>query len=1084
MVYSADERRGRSVERGTDSESERGVFTDNFGGLNTTASDLNCPFGDSPFLVNCDINISGKITKRKGTKILDREERSSGSATTNLGYALLPFNTGLKYNYLIEKFGSGLSIYEIDNDVVTELISKTNVWDTAGASVRANYVTTSEVQPRVIFTTGVNQPVQLKFSEQQQIEASGSVTSIDFEDSLSRFATASTSNTLVYINRVRFSGFGTSYAADTLTITGLPTLSVGDVVDIVYVSWQHIVDALVFDGDRFSQQTTRFNSVVTDQNVEIDSRLRDDVVPEFGLSGGEFIYNMRAYQSTVHGDAYTLINNREPGTSVEYTFGDGGRYVPAAGNKVNPSPLFFTFGVVDASGDPTALVTQRRRLLSKLNGGAGVVGTSLKVFVDGVEKSQSTKGFVTPPALPSDAPNSVVYGDYFLWSAGWTLLTDDTVPGFTISFEAADNIGVPFLSQIEIVNASTNHIGSGANGTVSEYLDGACQPAFGLGEFANYNTGSYPANVAFYQGRLVFSGMPANPLQVIFSEVGDSVKPGALYASFQIDQFATFATSAVSLILASSPDDFVTGLVTWQQSLFVFTRRAVFRLTGGDGVFTNINNFITRISQNGLVSPYSVTVTDKSILYLSDIGIFDLFLGIDGTEFSASEKTLKLRSKFGVTRDERLANLSWMNYDSVNRLVYVGLPEQSTTFTSYRLFVYSVFRESWTEYTTPGGFNLYYLNSYNDNTLGSGFIANGALYRDNVTDAPVDRILLKFYADRFIDYAFTYTGTGSTEDYLVPPERALFLPTFEEQHVYGTTPEKYIGTSVIGWRGFDTLPITNIQDIDVALETAPGTSTYDTLEFNVDYYKRPNGDIYLIENPGFNRSLRIRQRIPVTDSPFGEDKYSVTTPEPVTENYITYIDNVFTPSNSDSLTFSRRSISTLSLYEVEIDTTANSVIEIGQAYPAVYATPLLTQRTLANLKRVKHVYVYFDNTDGQDVYVANDVNSLSGQSFDELVGRPKVRLNASIALLYDNDQNGELAIDLYGFSSLVWDDSLFDIAPSANQYRRYTLFKEPLLGVGYSYQLYVWSFDETAFTLSGWQVTAMLNAERYINWTG
>lgn len=1079
MVFTGGQ---RPIERGQEADNESGIFTNTFGGLNTTASDLNCPFEDSPFLINCDITVSGKVAKRKGTKILRRDVRSAGTAVNNLGYTLLPFTTGLKYNYIVEKFRTDFSLYEVDNDVVTALITKTNVWNDAGADVRANYVTTSEIEPRIIFTTGINQPVQVKFVEQQAI-ADMVGTTIDFPDSLGRLVNVSTSNVIVYLNRTRVSGFGISYAANTLTVNTLPTLAVGDVVDIVFVTWQHIVDALIFDGDRFSQQTTRFNTVATDQNIAIPDRLRDDVVAEVGITGGEFFYNTRAYKSTVHNDFFDLVTDREPTTSDEYAFGDGGRYVPAAGNKVNPSPLFFTFGILDASGNPIALVIQRRRLLTKLNGGVGVVGTSLKVFVDGTEQTQSLKGFITPPALPSDAPNAVAYGDYFLFDSSWTVLTGASDVGSVISFEAADNVGVPFQSQIEIINATTTNIGTNANANVAAYEDGACQPSYGLGEFADYNAGSYPGNVAIYQGRLVFSGMPANPLQVLFSEVEDTVKPGSLYASFQIDQFATSATSPITLTLASTPDDFVTGLVPWQQSLFVFTRKAAFRLTGGDNVFTNTNNFTTRISQNGLVSSYGVAVTDRSILYLSDIGVFDLFLGIESDEFTASEKSLKIRDRFGITRNQIKADLSWLSYDANSRRVFVGLPEESTEFTSYRLYVFNVFRESWTEYETPGGFNLFYADSFIDETLGSGFLALGSLYKTNDTEAPSDRIFLKFDSSKYIDYLTSYVGAGVGTDYLVAPKRNLTVTTSDEVHQYGTDPDDYIGvSSTTKWKGFRVLPYTNLQDLDIRLETGVATGVFDTLVFGTDYVKQPNGDIYLIENPGTGRLMHMRQRLPVTDSEFGQVKYSVTSSQNVTENIIVFVDNVLRLSTA--LTLSEATASQVTSHNVNLNEAVDAVIQVGQAYQAVYTTPLLTLQTLANLKRLKHVYLYFDNIDGQPIYTAQDVNTSSGQSNEEIVGLPKLDLNASVIVLYESDLNGEKSLDLYGFSSLVWDDSLFDVVPSNNQYRRYTLFKEYLLGTGYSYQVGVWSFDETAFILSGWQVTSLINAERYINWSG
>ena len=120
---------------------------------------------------------------------------------------------------------------------------------------------------------------------------------------------------------------------------------------------------------------------------------------------------------------------------------------------------------------------------------------------------------------------------------------------------------------------------------------------------------------------------------------------------------------------------------------------------------------------------------------------------------------------------------------------------------------------------------------------------------------------------------------------------------------------------------------------------------------------------------------------------------------------------------------------------------------------------------LGRLKRVKHIYVYFDNELGLDVFKVADVNSSSGQDLLEL----------------ENDYSGEVTADLYSFYSLVFDESLFDVYTSQGQFRRYTLFKEHLLGTGYSYAIGLWSFDESAFTMAAWQISNRVGAEKYIN---
>ena len=88
-----------------------------------------------------------------------------------------------------------------------------------------------------------------------------------------------------------------------------------------------------------------------------------------------------------------------------------------------------------------------------------------------------------------------------------------------------------------------------------------------------------------------------------------------------------------------------------------------------------------------------------------------------------------------------------------------------------------------------------------------------------------------------------------------------------------------------------------------------------------------------------------------------------------------------------------------------------------------------------------------------------------------------------MALIFDNDLESESQADLYGFSSLVWDDSLLDLSLPSSSFRRYTLFKEYLLGLGYAYQICLWSFDETTFALTAYQISPKNNRDRFINFT-
>lgn len=1061
MTFSQDQRLEQNQ-----TGKETDIFSNNFGGLNTLASPLNLPYEDSPQLENMDILISGVLQKRQGTRVLYKEEGLTSSQVG--GTALIPFSTGLGYNFLIQKKQRDIRVFTIENDVATVRMTKSNVWDADGGVIRATYVPIADVEPKVLFCTGINRPVELKFVEKSvTVTEAGSFTTVVFPND-TRFVNATTANVLVFQDRViKTNVTNVSYSGGNTTITFGSSVPAGTYTfDIELVVWQWYAEALLYKGDRFFKSVTQLTSQISggtglqndpDQIIAVPDTLRDDIEAN---SNQNYPYSL--FKSTAFLDAFGYRLDREPSTADEYHPSDGTPYKQAAGKKVNPSPAFITFGrefvpasATDGQSRPV-YIARRRRIL--FNGSTTIQGQYLRVFVNGVQKSQNTNVAVGSPT----------YGDYWLlgsdWGTGGTIISNATDEAYYLSFEGATVIGVPADALIELVNVELKNIGSAAVSTRDDYLDGTYKPIYGLGLFANYASGSYPRNVSLYQGRLVFSGFPELPLTVVFSNVFDSVTPGVNYNSFQIDTFATSATDALDIVLSSQPDDVVKGLVEWQNNVFVLTRKAVFRIFGGQTVLTQTNKFSVFVSNIGLVNPYCVVRTDRSILYLSDIGVFDLMIQENTTEYEAAEKSIKIRSKFGITKDPAYETLAWLAYDNANRFVFVGLPCQGTTYTSDVLLVYNTFRESWTEYSTPIGFNGYTATSYIDRALGIGFLMGCSRYRDG-SSIPIDFVLLKFGYEKYVDFAEHFTGNGSSTNYNAMPRNYVQHTTTNGVHEYPVSRNR-----TGQWRGFSLLPITSIQDCYITLDGIE-------LAFGTDWVKLVNGNIYLMDNPGAGKTLIIYLRRPVTEAEEGQSFYEVSS----AQNYqheLVFVDNVLQIPNSGYTT--NESSGT---YRVNINAPSNSVLVLGQAYKCLYSSPVFTQRVLMRLKRLKHLYALFDNVLSQEAYTVSDVNTSSGQSTDQIVGVPKVRQNVNVAIRIDSDDDAQTVYDLYGYATLVWDDSLFDIAPPPSAYRRDTLFKESLSGLGYSYQMLLWSFDESAFTFSGYQIVAPVKGERYINWT-
>jgi hypothetical protein len=1012
---------------------EESILSNLFGGLNTTSTSVNVPVEDSPYLLNADVSVSGAIQKRKGTQVVGE------FSTLPSGVVAMPFTSGLGYNFLLAKEGTSLRVYQVVDHQVQALMTKANVWSTEVANVKAAAAYTSEVEPRVVFCTGRNAPVQLKFAEQSQAVNPSTATTSAVVTDASRFSGATTGNTLVFLNRVWVPNPTFSYSGTSLTVGNLPSHVGSNTVDVMNVTWQWWAESLRFFGYEFFDSTTRFHAVQTDQSVAVPSGIWGGVSPTINPVNG--LYPFRTYRTTKNDSAFTLQTNDEPSTDAQYAFSDGTRYVYAAGTKVNPSPLFITFGTITANSTPTSVYFSRGQLLT-FNGGRGASASQIDVVVDGATKPYNT---------------TTTYGSYLLRGDNYVPFanTDTSSVGRYLSFEACTTIGVPKISEVQVVfKAPNGNAGSSATSSGGKYLDGSYWPAFGLGNFSNYGAKAHPRNVQVYQGRLVFSGFLNNPLLVLFSNVFDSTTPGVAFNYFQVDLQSTGTVDPFDVLLGSTADDRVVGLVEWQRSLFVLTRRAVFRVHGGQETLSQSARFVDYVSNNGLVNPFCMVRTDKEVLYLSDIGVLSINPAEDtaGSLYAATEKSLKVRKFFGLTTDPAYETLPWMTYDSVSTNVYVGLPVKGLTTTTEALLVYNTFRQAWTQYDTPGNFRGLHMTPYTDRSKGLGVLML-------CTTGPTNYTFLRFNAERYADFVKRHVGSGSSQTLTTPVFPKVIHTTVANVHEYGVSREK------TGQRGFTTLLLAEVQDLVVILNGK-------RLQLNVDYFKRPNGTIYLMQPPLGGKSLTIQTRRPVTDTYEGQVTHQASTPVD-TRHVLVWVDNIVKREGVDYNYPNDTSIT--------LTTRVNAAIEVGQAYLSVYTSPLFTREDLSRFKRLKHIYTYFDNALGNDVFQVGDQNSSSGQPVQEIAGELKQRLNANVSCVYNSEYSGSTSADIYGFGDIVWDVATMDISPPGATYEAYQLFKEPIQGVGHSFQLLLWSYDETTFTLVAYQIDGKKKGKRYRN---
>jgi hypothetical protein len=143
---------------------------------------------------------------------------------------------------------------------------------------------------------------------------------------------------------------------------------------------------------------------------------------------------------------------------------------------------------------------------------------------------------------------------------------------------------------------------------------------------------------------------------------------------------------------------------------------------------------------------------------------------------------------------------------------------------------------------------------------------------------------------------------------------------------------------------------------------------------------------------------------------------------------------------------------------------ATDICEIGYAYPAVYTSPVFTGATLAALKRVRYISVWFDND--LERYVVGDENSASSQSPADLANTYKLAKKVNIAISYGNSQDAETSTDVYSY----------DFTPESDAWNN---FREALQGVSAAFQLIVWSIDDGAWTMSGYQIDDKIVGRRH-----
>jgi hypothetical protein len=995
----------------------------NFGGLNTTASRLNVPYSDATELLNTNVGLDGSLLKRKGTKYL----AGLPSASTCYGTG---FRSVLGYNFSILANNQNLSIYSRDNDAYSIVRNFPTVYDVSSSPQPTQWVQLPDVYSRLLALRSDKPPVEVYTLEQRYTLTPGVTNQVTLTAS-GKFTgdnpTSGTFSDLVYVTRG--TGLQTRYDVGTVTYvtTGtsiLLTLPVTFLVsetitvDVVAFRWAWWAESIKWYGDRFYDSLSRFNVTANDNNVAIPPALRSDLTP-----GEEQLLCSISKNSSSSG---TYASAVQPNTADNYALSDGAVYVPGVDQYPQPAPYFITFGLTRTPlPQPPEVVKVLRFRELRFRQSRSIVANRLRVTVNDKVRTQDFSGLTsgTQRYVCQDPSGAV-----FINAAGQTC-------GY-LAFGASVPTGVGASEVVTMTNIEALGILGSTALEVEESLfkSGAYRRCYGLGLFASYNSQAvYPSVGCVYQGRLALSGIATDKSRILISSIDPAEDR---YSFFQVtDDLEGLATDPFDVVVSGGDSaDFIVGMVEWNSSLFALTRRSVYRISGGDQPLTATRRLVTYISNIGLVNPRALVRTDTAVYYLSDGGVFNLTPRIEDSEFNAIEKSLKIRDLI-VTRDANgLVNSAYLMFDSKQRRLMVALPNTADTgYEASDLLLLDTVRDAWTKYESLGQLRLQSMFESVDNRTGQygvlGCTPRGTILFDSLP--------------RYTDYTTTYTNVTSQTHNLIMG---------------------YAVAGVVGGqrytipKGIQCSTISSVKDLAIYVG-----STSAPIRVN---YTKLSGYVYLDAPTVTGDRVWFVSVSPVNQSAQGVSRYGTGNLYP----YTLWLNNSVVTPVSETLSFN--TVTNIASLAVLFTGLTTDVFTIGTHYFASYVSSMFTQQSLGALKRTKYAYLYFNNGE-----TSNFTNTLELEQYS-------TRVNTNVAILYNSSDSAEVNVsaDVYGYQDILWDNGYFDTVEASYRRDSYSLFKEPLIGVGYSYRLNIFSYDDARWHLVGFQIDASRSkGTRYVN---
>ena len=304
---------------------ESNLRFNNFGGLNITTAVQALPYSDSSYLVNYDIQPTGKLVTRGGTRVVYKSQFV-------LSYA--DFTLSARLSAFIIKEGLDLVVSVVYNNEITILETYTDVFLDTEAEVNSIELTISD-QKSILLLSSNNAPIQL-FGHIAFLVNHTGTTALIGDASWVNIVGVYTVH--VFVDSILQTGIGITYdvVQSKVSLTGLPSDTKD--IDIVAFTWCWWAEAETWFGEDFFRGESRFGDAISDQHIQLPLSVRTDQ-EDFS------VYPWLLYKTTNFNDKYTNVQSTlQPRLVTEYAFTDGINYEYDVSEKVNPAGLFATFG--------------------------------------------------------------------------------------------------------------------------------------------------------------------------------------------------------------------------------------------------------------------------------------------------------------------------------------------------------------------------------------------------------------------------------------------------------------------------------------------------------------------------------------------------------------------------------------------------------------------------------------------------------------------------------------------------------------------------------------------------------------------